>query len=158
MCKLRNVFALVCVTVAALTAATAKRPINHRDYDHWRTISSQVLSADGKYLAYSQFPEEGDGEVVVRNLTTGKEMHEPAGALPPAPDPSNLEEPAAAGPPASRGVRLSFTPDNRYLVSTTFASQATHRTGEERQSAGSAGRFVVDRFDGIDKHAHSGRG
>ena len=35
-------------------AQTAKRPLNHKDYDGWRTIASQHLSADGKFLAYGR--------------------------------------------------------------------------------------------------------
>lgn len=65
----------------AQTSST-KRPLHHRDYDPWKTISGQVLSHDGKFLAYSLFPEEGDGEIVVRNLATGKEARESAGSLP----------------------------------------------------------------------------
>src|SRR6516225_329296 len=78
----------------SLFAQTApKRPLNHRDYDGWRTIQNQVLSRDGKYLAYSLFPEEGDGELVVRNLATGKELRENCGSAPPASD-SAGEEPS----------------------------------------------------------------
>jgi len=57
-------------------AQTAKRPLNHHDYDGWKTISGRRLSADGKFLAYGVFPQEGDGEVIVRNLVTGKDQHE----------------------------------------------------------------------------------
>ena len=60
----------------------AKRPLQHRDYDSWRTIQSQALSRDGKFLAYGLFPEEGDGQLVVRNLATGREVRESAGAIP----------------------------------------------------------------------------
>jgi hypothetical protein len=38
-----------CLAAAMATAQTAsKRPLNHRDYDAWKAISSQVLSRDGK--------------------------------------------------------------------------------------------------------------
>ncbi|MEI9975155.1 MAG: hypothetical protein WDO73_25735 [Ignavibacteriota bacterium] len=63
-------------------AQTAKRPLTHKDYDSWRTIAGQHLSSDGKFLAYAMFPEEGDGEVVIRDLVTGKDTHFPAGARP----------------------------------------------------------------------------
>ena len=53
-----------------------------------RSITNQVLSKDGKLLAYAVFPQEGDGELVLRNLATGQEKREPVGALPPPPDPS----------------------------------------------------------------------
>src|SRR5579863_3190038 len=72
-------------------AQTAKRPLNHHDYDGWRSIASQHLSADGKFLAYAVFPQEGDGEVIIRNLTTGQETRHPAGARP-APSPAATPE------------------------------------------------------------------
>jgi hypothetical protein len=73
------------LTLAALLTvsfAQSKRPLNHRDYDGWRSIVGQKLSNDGKFLAYGVFPQDGDGELIVRNLVTGKEQREPAGARP----------------------------------------------------------------------------
>ncbi len=144
MSKLRYVLAFFFVSVVVFSAPTGKRPINHRDYDHWRTIAGQVLSPDGKFLAYSQFPEEGDGEVIVRNLSTGKEIHESAGALPPAPDPSTAEEPTA-GPPPPRGVRLSFTADGHYLISSTYPSKAaTDQAKKDKKPVPRGGLLFVD--------------
>ena len=108
--------------VSVSLAQTAKRPLNHSDYDAWRTIAGQRLSADGHYLAYGLFPEEGDGEAVVRNLVTGQETRYPAGARPPAapPDPENPE----AGPPTPRGITIAFSADSRTLVFSTLPSKA----------------------------------
>jgi len=133
------------VLAAAFVALSAtKRPLNHHDYDHWKTISSETLSRDGKYLAYSLFPEEGDGEIVVRNLATGKEVHEPAGAVPDAPADAGAEEPPA-GPQAARGVRLSFTYDDRYLVSSTFpAKAAVDQAKKDKKPAPKGGMVIVD--------------
>src|SRR5579872_6671426 len=94
-------------------AQTNKRPLNHKDYDSWRTISGQHLSPDGKFLAYGLFPEEGDGEVVIRNLVTGKEQRESAGARPVAAPPANPEE---EGPPVQRNATIEFSADSRTLV------------------------------------------
>jgi dipeptidyl aminopeptidase/acylaminoacyl peptidase len=102
-------------------AQNAKRPLTHHDYDSWRSIGSQHLSADGKYLAYSVFPQEGDGEVVVRNLVTGKDQHETVGARP-APDTAAVPEEGPA--PAARGVTLAFSADNRTVVFSTFPAKA----------------------------------
>src|SRR5258708_26214187 len=95
-----------------------KRPITHQDYDAWRSIRSQQLSRDGKFLAYALFPQEGDGEFVVRNLTTGKEWRESAGQTPPPPrpDPAAVEE----GTPQARGITIAFTHDSKYVVFSTF--------------------------------------
>src|ERR1700733_15425907 len=97
--------------LAAFGQPAAKRPLHHRDYDAWRTIQGQILSADGKFLAYSMFPEEGDGEIVVRNLATGKERRENAGTAPPAPENQNAELPTEEAAPGARGVEIMFTAD-----------------------------------------------
>ena len=78
-------FLVLCVAAVLLNAEVAKRPLTHNDYAAWRSITGQRLSPDGKYVAYFLFPQEGDGEVVVRELATGKERRESAGALPQAP-------------------------------------------------------------------------
>src|SRR5208282_2021063 len=121
--RLSRISLLVVFALAGI-AQTAKRPLNHRDYDPWRAISGQVLSHDGKFLAYSLFPEEGDGEVVVKDLATGKEVRESAGSLPPAPDTQNFEAPAEGPGGPGRSVRLAFTADGKFLISTAFAKKA----------------------------------
>jgi hypothetical protein len=63
------------------------------------------------------FPEE-----VVRNLAIGKEVRENAGAVPPAPDDTNSEMPDEQGV-ATRGIRLAFTHDNRFLIAGAFPSK-----------------------------------
>ncbi len=110
----------------SLTISTAglaeKRPLTHADYDGWRHIQNQHLSNDGKFLAYAVFPQEGDGELVIRNLITGKEVREPIGQLPPPP-PVNFALNTEDAPPVPRGIQLSFTRDGRTLVFSTFASK-----------------------------------
>src|SRR5579871_4097754 len=115
-------FALILSTIAF--AQSAKRPLQHRDYDGWRTIQTQVLSRDGKFLAYSLFPEDGDGQLIVRNLATGKELRESAGSPPPAEDNTDFE--AAAGPAggAVRTIRIAFTHDNRFAIASAFPPKA----------------------------------
>ena len=74
---------------AESTPATpaAKRPLSLDDFDAWRSLASPTLSRDGRWLAYSFMPQDGDGEVVVRELATGREQRLPVGALPPPPPP-----------------------------------------------------------------------
>ena len=68
---------LAAAVLVPVSLAQGKRPLNHGDYDGWRSIVGQRLSNDGKFLVYGLFPQEGDGEVVIRNLVTGKEQREP---------------------------------------------------------------------------------
>jgi dipeptidyl aminopeptidase/acylaminoacyl peptidase len=98
-----------------------KRAFTQDDYDSWRHIQNQQLSNDGRYLAYAVFPQQGDGELIVRDLVTGKELHQSAGELPPPPKPNfaipQIEEPPIPPP----GIAVRFTADSRTIVFSTFA-------------------------------------
>ncbi len=64
----------LCLTISLIAvAAPPKRALTHKDYDGWRSISSPTLSRNGEWLAYSLMPQEGDGDLVVRNLKSRKE-------------------------------------------------------------------------------------
>ena len=52
----------------------AKKPITHDVYDSWKSIQGTKLSSDGAWLAYALTPQDGDGELVVRNLKTSAEI------------------------------------------------------------------------------------
>ena len=120
--------ALATLFALSASAQTAKRPINHHDYDSWRAIAGQKLTNDGKFLAYGLFPQEGDGEIVIRNLVTGQETRFAAGMRPtPTPAATPEEEPAAP----QRGAAIEFSADNRTVVFNSFPSKAEVRPGEE---------------------------
>ncbi|HYG99621.1 MAG TPA: prolyl oligopeptidase family serine peptidase [Terriglobales bacterium] len=117
---------LLLVTSFALAqSAPAKRPITHRDYDNWKNIQNQKLSPDGKFVVYALFPQEGDGEAVIRNLATGVEYRESIGAKP-APPPSNplSEITGQIDRPQPIGITVSFTADSKRVVFSTFPLKA----------------------------------
>ncbi|HZS57269.1 MAG TPA: prolyl oligopeptidase family serine peptidase [Bryobacteraceae bacterium] len=116
----RIALALICI----LPLGAAKRPLTHADYDGWRHIQNQQLSNDGHFLAYALFPQEGDGEVVVRNLITGKEIHQPIGELPPPPPASYANPQTEEAPPPPPGIAVKFSEDSRTLVVSSFGSHA----------------------------------
>ena len=101
-----------------------KRPLTHDDYDSWKHIQNQQLSPDGRYLAYAVFPQVGDGEMVVRDLTSGKDVRQPIGELPPPPRP-NYALPQT-------GIAVKFSPDSSTLVFSTFP---THDDVEKAKRA-----------------------
>ena len=103
-------------------AQTTKRPLQHSDFDSWRTIATPTLSHDGRWLAYSVQPQDGDGELVIRELSSGKERRESVGALPPPSTAPNEENPDA--PPVPRTIRVVFTSDGRFVVATTHPLKA----------------------------------
>ncbi len=119
--------AILTLLSVSSSALAQKRPITAKDFDSWRTINGQVISPDGHYLAYGVFPLEGDGEVIVRNLSTGKDTHENAGELPPPPP----DDPNAEGPPPPRSIQLSFTNDSKTLV---FLAYPTHVAVEKAKT------------------------
>ncbi len=112
---------LSAVLVPMADAQAQRRPITAKDFDTWKTISGPALSHDGHWLAYGLFPEEGDGEVVVRDLKSGAEKRFPAGQLPPPPAP----DPNAEGPEPPRAIKLSFTNDSKSLVFLAYATRAS---------------------------------
>jgi dipeptidyl aminopeptidase/acylaminoacyl peptidase len=115
---------LASLVLLACSAAAEKRPLTHQDYDQWRSIRTPALSNDGKYLAYAMFPQEGDGQIVIRNLATGKERREPIGEAPPPPPPNFANPAAEEEAPRARSITMLFSHDNRRLVFSTFAARA----------------------------------
>lgn len=109
-----------------------KRPMTYADTDQWKSISGQKLSSNGKYVGYGLFPQDDNGEVVLRNLTTNGEIREPAGLRPPPPPP----DPEREGPAIQRTTTIAFTPEAQYAAFTTFPKK-----GEEK---GKPGLVLVD--------------
>jgi len=121
----------ICLALSlAAFAAPPKRALTHKDYDGWRSISSPTLSRNGEWLAYSLMPQEGDGDLVVKNLKSGKETRYVVGTLPPPPIP----DPTATEEPPARGIRVLFTSDNQWLSATTYPLKAdTEKARKERK-------------------------
>lgn len=95
-----------------------KRALTHNDYDSWRSLSGSQISADGRYIAYSLIPQDGDGEIVVRQIATGREYRQPRGWRQPVPLPDDPEAAQAAVANLNRATRLTFTADSRFLIFT----------------------------------------
>src|SRR5262245_15926688 len=102
---------------------TAKRPLSHGDYDAWRSIYTPTLTRDGRFAVYSYMPQEGDGDLVVRDLKTGQERREGVGAIPP-PVIQNADEINPDEVPAPRSVRIVTSSDSRFIAVVTFPSKA----------------------------------
>ena len=74
-------FALLWLATAS-TFGQQKKPITHDVYDSWKSIQGTKLSRDGTWVAYALVPQDGDGELVVRNLKTNAEYRAPRGRDP----------------------------------------------------------------------------
>src|SRR5688572_23866173 len=115
-----SLLALLASTVPfaiAQRTAAAKRPLTHADYDTWRSIVSPQISRDGKFVAYAYMAQDADSDIVVRNISTGKEWRAPRGYRPPAPPP-DVSIPGSAELVAeqARLVRPWFTADTRFVA------------------------------------------
>jgi dipeptidyl aminopeptidase/acylaminoacyl peptidase len=117
--------ALFATALSAQQTAPAKRSITHQDYDSWRSITASQISRDGKFAAYAYMPQDGDGEIIVRNIATGVEWRAPRGYRPPVPPPddpgTNIAEFQAE---QARLLRPVFTADSRFLVFSTEPTKA----------------------------------
>jgi len=82
--RVRIVFvaALVLVWLSPGVVGQSKKPITHDVYDSWKSIQGTKLSRDGTWVAYALVPQDGDGELVVRNLKTNAEIRAPRGRDP----------------------------------------------------------------------------
>jgi dipeptidyl aminopeptidase/acylaminoacyl peptidase len=103
------ILAFVAVPRFLLAQAPVKRPLSYDTYDYWRSISGTRLSHDGEWLAYGLSSQGEDGDLVVRNLKTGKDYH------------------------AARGSSPTFTPDGRLAIFTIAQPKA-----DELRAAGAS--------------------
>jgi dipeptidyl aminopeptidase/acylaminoacyl peptidase len=134
------------VLLVSAGLAQTKRPLTHKDYDPWRAIVGQKLSNDGKFLAYGVFPQEGDGEVIIRNLVTGKEQREPAGSRPTPTPPTPGEETTAV---ETRNLTLAFSADSKTVVFSTFSAKAAiDQAKKDKKPAPKDGIVIVDLASG----------
>ena len=145
MYRLKRVSLLVAAFLITFGASAQKRPITAKDFDSWKSISGQAISPDGHYLAYGLFPQEGDGEVIVRDLKTGQEWHENAGQLPPPP----VDDPGADTPAPPRAIKLSFTRDSKNLIYLAYAKKAAVETAKkDKKTAAHEDLVIVDLTSG----------
>lgn len=66
-------FFVSCAATGQSGTQNDKRALDHSDFDQWRSISSPEFTRDGGFLVYALNPQEGDGELIVRNLGTNSD-------------------------------------------------------------------------------------
>lgn len=77
--RLAVVLCLVLPLGTLSAQSPAKKPISYDAYDSWKSIQGVKLSANGEWLVYTLAAQEGDGELVVRNLKSGVEKRHARG-------------------------------------------------------------------------------
>src|SRR5215831_5015623 len=121
---IRRQVGVFCILIVALVSVTTaqqnatKRSLTHNDYDSWKSIQSPKLSRDGKFLAYALTPQDGDGELVVRNLVTGAEWRSGIGTRV-TQAATDDETGVATAPAGAQGPEIFFTHDARFVGAAT---------------------------------------
>ena len=54
-----------------------KKPLDHSVYDSWQSIGEKLISANGKFVAYTINVQEGDANLVIQS-TSGNKLIEVA--------------------------------------------------------------------------------
>lgn len=75
----RTIIIAILLILSALQLPAQKKTLDHDVYDSWQSVSSTSITDDGKYLTYSIVPQEGDRELVIVEIETGKELRVPRG-------------------------------------------------------------------------------
>jgi hypothetical protein len=145
--------AAACILLFCLSfPLLAKRPITHADYADWRSIASPSLSRDGRLAAWALFPQEGNGELVVRETNSGKEWRAPIGQQPPSPK----ADPFSETPARPRSITLAFVNRGKSVVFTTFPSrEEAERARREKKPAPKNGLGILDLATGAVVHINN---
>ena len=103
----------VVLTEQAPAESRSKRAIELEDIIAWKTIGATTLSNDGQWFAYRVAPQEGDAELIVRNVATGKATTFDLG-----------ETGGGAGGGFGGGGAIQFSDDSKWIVFNTSPSRA----------------------------------
>ncbi|MCE7038840.1 S9 family peptidase [Dyadobacter sp. CY312] len=61
-------------------APVIKKPLNHNVYDFWQDNTERFVSNDGRFFVYGQNPQEGDGKIVIREISNARIDSVPRGS------------------------------------------------------------------------------
>ncbi|MDP4221698.1 MAG: prolyl oligopeptidase family serine peptidase [Bacteroidota bacterium] len=83
---------LLALFCAAINLQAQKPPLDQSVYDSWKSITRQIISDDGNWIAYIIEPQQGDGWLYIFNLLTGRKDS------------------------VARGINPSFSANSRYVA------------------------------------------
>ena len=65
--------AILALALSSPEAYSQKKAMDHDVYDSWQSVQGTMMSPDGNIIVYQVNPQQGDGELFIRNMTpTGK--------------------------------------------------------------------------------------
>jgi dipeptidyl aminopeptidase/acylaminoacyl peptidase len=89
---MRKLFQSLLVLVIALPVIAQKKPLDHSVYDGWQSLGERAISSNGKFVAYTVNPQEGDGMLVIQAFDNSFKKEIP------------------------RGYNVTITEDNRFAI------------------------------------------
>lgn len=122
-CKLAFAISVFALIVSAPLCADQK-PLSLPDVLAWKRLQTPVISNDGKWFAYKLVPNDGNSQVVLKNIETGAEQRFDIGEVA-RPNPYAGGGMAAMAGPARDVV---FSEDSKWLA---FAIHPTQNEGRQ---------------------------
>jgi dipeptidyl aminopeptidase/acylaminoacyl peptidase len=98
-----GILVALCFLLAFTGLAQEKKRLSHDDYAGWNTINRSQLSPAGDWVVYEVNPQEGDGELVIRHIESGRQYLIP------------------------RATRASISPGGKYVAFHIKPQQAVER-------------------------------
>jgi dipeptidyl aminopeptidase/acylaminoacyl peptidase len=62
------------MALATVFSASAKKPLDHDAFDSWNNVRVYPMSDDGAWAVYTVNPQEGDGNLIFRNVKKGMDI------------------------------------------------------------------------------------
>ncbi len=76
---MKKIFLPVLLLISTCISAQTKKPLDHAVYDGWKSVGERLVSNDGAYTVYAINPQEGDGELIIQQLSTQRKKIIPRG-------------------------------------------------------------------------------
>ena len=128
----------------AADIATAPHAMQLADILAWKRIQTPVVSNDGGWFAYKLAPNEGNAEVVIRNIKDAKDMRFPIGELP---------RPASGfGPPPAAAPRdLAISDDSKFAAFLVYPTEREARALRKQHKPVQSNLMLVELATGKKK-------
>jgi len=111
----------------AAIAQPAQKPITWKDVSSWKSVSpfSVTISPDGKWVAYSLLPVDGDGELIIQQVRGSDKKTYPVGS--------------------TSSVTFSFSEDGKWIAFKEYPKNT-----ERKSSAKTPGKQLFEKLHVVD--------
>src|ERR1700754_780217 len=76
---MRKLLIVAYTLLTALSMYAQKKPLDHSVYDGWQAVAERAISNNGKFVAYTVNPQEGDGTLYIQSLDNSFKKEFPRG-------------------------------------------------------------------------------